>query len=314
MRCLSVLDLVILFYLFNFFLELEESLPGMSETIPVCELGEEESPWTGRGNRPEERSPPRSLLQSPVTSSSAVTDNPQPSWGEVPRHADFFPAPLPFPPERPEPREDEEKGALPLPFFFPWPDWPEVDEEVDCFWAWEAPEVLAWPERAVEDTPDSPADAGFRGILGGWRVCCTRVLLAAARILSKAESNKACGKIAADWGRGEYLNHATSSAGTVPWTSASRACHLARMRLQRVVHPWLARNSRTLDPEIMSLSKSARTSIGRWSLKPPQVDNHQSNQEETSHIPESMVSIEETCEADKETERFLTSLAFSLVI
>ena len=44
MRCLSVLDLVILFYLFNFFLELEESLPSMSETIPVCELGEEESP------------------------------------------------------------------------------------------------------------------------------------------------------------------------------------------------------------------------------------------------------------------------------
>ena len=72
-----------------------------------------------------------------------MTGNPQPSWGESPRQADFFPAPFPLPPERPEPREEEEKGALPLPFFLPWPAWPEVEEEADCFWAWEAPEVLA---------------------------------------------------------------------------------------------------------------------------------------------------------------------------
>ena len=74
----------------------------------------------GNGNRPEGRSPPRSPLQLPATASSAETGNPQPSQGEVPRQADFFPAPLP--PERPEPREEEEKGALPLPFFFLCPD------------------------------------------------------------------------------------------------------------------------------------------------------------------------------------------------
>ena len=76
----------------------------------------------GHGNRPEGRSPPRSPLQLPATASSAEPGNPQPSQGEVPRQADFFPAPLPLPPERPEPREEEEKGALPLPFFFLWPD------------------------------------------------------------------------------------------------------------------------------------------------------------------------------------------------
>ena len=76
----------------------------------------------GNGNRPEGRSPPRSRLQFPATSSSEMTGNSQPSWGESPRQADFFPAPFPLPPERPEPREEEEKGALPLPFFFPWPD------------------------------------------------------------------------------------------------------------------------------------------------------------------------------------------------
>ena len=69
-----------------------------------------------------------------------------------------------------------------------------------------------------------------------------------------------------------------------------------------------------LDPERISLSKSARTSTSRFSRKPPQVDNHQSSHEATLHTPESIVSIEETCEADKETERFLASLAFSRVI
>ena len=44
------------------------------------------------------------------------------------------------------------------------------------------------------------------------------------------------------------------------------------------------------------------------------MDNYQSSQEATSHTPESIVSIEETCEADKETERFLASLAFSRAI
>ena len=76
----------------------------------------------GHGNRPEERSPPRSPLQLPATASSADPGNPQPSQGEELLHANFFPAPFPLPPERPEPREEEEKGALPLPFFFLEPD------------------------------------------------------------------------------------------------------------------------------------------------------------------------------------------------
>ena len=78
--------------------------------------------------------------------------------------------------------------------------------------------------------------------------------------------------------------------------------------------PWLARNSRALDPERIKLSKSARTSIGKFSRKPPHVESHQSNQEAAAHTPESMVSKEETWEADKETDRFLTSLAFSKVM
>ena len=44
------------------------------------------------------------------------------------------------------------------------------------------------------------------------------------------------------------------------------------------------------------------------------MDNHQFSQEATLHIPESMVSKKETCEEDKETDRFLTSLAFSRAI
>ena len=53
-----------------------------------------------------------------------------------------------------------------------------------------------------------------------------------------------------------------------------------------------------------------------WQMLPeaPTSDSHQSNQEATSHTPESMVSKEETWEADKETERFFTSLAFSRVM
>ena len=77
---------------------------------------------------------------------------------------------------------------------------------------------------------------------------------------------------------------------------------------------WLARNSRALDPERINLSKSARTSIGRFSRKPPQVESHQSSHEATSHTPESIVSMKDTWEADNETDRFFTSLAFSKVI
>ena len=44
------------------------------------------------------------------------------------------------------------------------------------------------------------------------------------------------------------------------------------------------------------------------------MESHQSNQEVTSHTPESMVCKDETWEANKETDRFLTSLAFSRLI
>ena len=137
---------------------------------------------------------------------------------------------------------------------------------------------------------------------------------AATRILVNAESSKAFGNSETVSGRGAYLKRATSSTGTVERTSASRESHLARTRLPRAVQSWLARNSKALDPESINRSKSARTPSGRCSQKPPQVDSHQSNHDETSHTPESMVSIKETCEADKETERFLASLTFSKVI
>ena len=114
-------------------LEPEESLPGTSETIPGCENGEEERPGRARGNRPGERSLPRTRLLSPATVSSGETGSPLPSQGETSRQVDFFPAPLPFPPERPEPPEEEEKGALPLRFFLFLPDWPEGEEDDVCF-------------------------------------------------------------------------------------------------------------------------------------------------------------------------------------
>ena len=114
--------------------------------------------------------------------------------------------------------------------------------------------------------------------------------------------------------RGEYLRRTTSSAGTVERTSASRASRLESTRLTRAVQPWLARNSKALDPESINCSKSARISSGKCSRKPPQVDSHQSSHDETSHTPESMDSSEETCEADKKTERFFASLTFSRVI
>ena len=53
--------------------------------------------------------------------------------GEASRQVDFFPAPLPSPPEWPEPPEEEEKGALPLQLFLFLPDWLEGEEVEDCF-------------------------------------------------------------------------------------------------------------------------------------------------------------------------------------
>ena len=52
---------------------------------------------------------------------------------ETSRQVDFFPAPFPLPLERPQPPEDEEKGALPLRFFPFLPDWQEGEEVDDCF-------------------------------------------------------------------------------------------------------------------------------------------------------------------------------------
>ena len=87
-------------------------------------------------------------------------------------------------------------------------------------------------------------------------------------------------------GKGEYLKRATSSAGTVERTSARRESRLERTGFPRAVQPWLARNSKALDQESISLSKSARTSTGICSRKPPHVDSHQSSQEATSHTLE----------------------------
>ena len=101
----------------------------MLETIPGCEKGEEEIPGRAHGNRSGERSPPRSLLLLPATASSAEPGNPLLSKGESSRQVDFFLAHLPLPPERPEPPEEEEKGALPLRFFLFLPDWPEGEED-----------------------------------------------------------------------------------------------------------------------------------------------------------------------------------------
>ena len=80
----------------------------------------------------------------------------------------------------------------------------------------------------------------------------------------------------------ENTSCATSSAGTVERTSASRESCLESTRLPRAVQPWLARNSKALEPERINRSKSARTSSGRCSRKPPHVDSHQSSRDETS--------------------------------
>ena len=74
--------------------------------------------------------------------------------------------------------------------------------------------------------------------------------------------------------------------------------------------PWEPRNSRALALESINRSKLPRTSSGRCSWKPPQVESHQSSQEVTSHTPDNMVSKEET----REMERFRDSLTLSRVI
>ena len=86
----------------------------MSETIPGCEKGEEESPRREHGNRLGERSLPRTLLLSPATTSSAEPGNPQLSKGEASRQVDFFPAPLPFPPRASGAPGERGKGSLTL--------------------------------------------------------------------------------------------------------------------------------------------------------------------------------------------------------
>ena len=82
------------------------------------------------------------------------------------------------------------------------------------------------------------------------------------------------GKIETVSGSGEYRKRATSFAGTVDRTSASKESRPERTRLPRAVQPWLARNSKALDPESINRSKSARTSSRRCSRKPPHVDSH----------------------------------------
>ena len=78
--------------------------------------------------------------------------------------------------------------------------------------------------------------------------------------------------------------------------------------------PWPPRNSKALDLESINRSKLPRSLSVRCSRKLPQVDSHQSSQDVTSHTLENIVSKEETCEWDKEMERFRDSLTFSRVI
>ena len=90
----------------------------------------------------------------PATVSNAEPGSPLPSQGESPCQADFFPAPLPFPPERPEPPEEEEKEALPFRFFLFLPDWPEGEDDDVCLCAGRAPEEPACPEPDADDPAD----------------------------------------------------------------------------------------------------------------------------------------------------------------
>ena len=104
----------------------------------------------------------------------------------------------------------------------------------------------------------------------------------------------------------------TSSAGTMDQTSSRRESLRDSTKFLRAVTPWLPSNSRALEPESIR-SKLPRASSVRCSRKLPHVANQQSSHKVTSHTHthKSMVSKEETCEWDRETERFCNSLTFS---
>ena len=119
---------------------------------------------------------------------------------ETPCQEDFFPVLPCLRPERPEPLEADEKGALPLrPFRFP-PCWVEEEEAVFCDRSTmgEAPPWSA-EEADVKLARISPAK-DFWGIFRGCKVLWTRASFDAACILSRAKSSKAEGKRPADEG------------------------------------------------------------------------------------------------------------------
>ena len=95
-------------------LEPKESLAGTSETIPGCEKGEEGSPCRENGNRPGERTLPRTPLLLPATASSAEPGNPPLSTGETSHQVDFFPAPLLFSSRAARASRGRGKGSLTL--------------------------------------------------------------------------------------------------------------------------------------------------------------------------------------------------------
>ena len=85
-------------------------------------------------------------------------------------------------------------------------------------------------------------------------------------------------------------------------------------RVLRAMTPWQPKNSRALEPKNINYSKLPQASSIKCSRKLPHVVSHQSRQEVTLHTFESMVSKEETCEWDREMERFRDSLTSSRVI
>ena len=105
-----------------------------------------------------------SLPPPPVRSQAT----PYSQWERRPVRLTSFRLLYLFPPERPEPPEEEEKGTLPLWLFLFLSNWPEGEEVEDCFCAGrEAPKELACAEPVDDDPADPPPAAGFRGILGG---------------------------------------------------------------------------------------------------------------------------------------------------
>ena len=143
--------------------------------ISGCKRGEEENPGRECDPRPARQIAPKNLPQLSASASNAPTDNPPPPATEArPRQEDFFQAPLRLPPERPEPPEAAEKGALPLrPLCFQ-PRGAEGEEgavEACCCDRGTTGEALPRSTEEADDdlTLDGPVE-DFQGIFGGCNV------------------------------------------------------------------------------------------------------------------------------------------------